>query len=180
MNYIATIGEREIRVTVEEVGVARYVVTADGKGHLVDAHQVQDSVWSILYGTNSFEVDVQRRGDEYEVLIGGDCHKFTLMNEQLKALNRAGGKAAAGKALLTSPLPREAGKRARSGAAGGRWEKEVLSPVIAKSPERRKRFESTSGEAIERLYTPQGPEPFDYLKDAGFPGGCPSPRGGAA
>src|SRR3990172_2898145 len=105
MNYIATIGEREIKVTVEEVGVARYVVTGDGKGHLVDAHQVQDSVWSILYGTNSFEVDVQRRGDEYEVLIDGDCYKFTLMNEQLKALSRAGGKAAAGKALVTSPMP---------------------------------------------------------------------------
>jgi biotin carboxyl carrier protein len=105
MNYIATIGDREVKVTVEEVGVARYQVTGDGKEYLVDAHQVQDSVWSILYGVNSFEVDVQRRGEEYEVLIGGDCYKFTLMNEQLKALIRAGGKAAAGKALVTSPMP---------------------------------------------------------------------------
>ncbi|NNF84655.1 MAG: acetyl-CoA carboxylase biotin carboxyl carrier protein subunit [Deltaproteobacteria bacterium] len=105
MNYIATIGDREVKVTVEEVGVARYQVTGDGKKYLVDAHQVQDSVWSILYGANSFEVDVQRRGEDYEVLIGGDCHKFTLMNEQLKALSRAGGKAAAGKALVTSPMP---------------------------------------------------------------------------
>ena len=105
MNYVATIGEREVKITVEEVGVARYMVRGDGKEYLVDAHQVQDSVWSILYGTNSFEADVQRKGDEYEVLIGGDCHKFTLMNEQLKALSRAGGKAAAGKALVTSPMP---------------------------------------------------------------------------
>ncbi len=105
MNYIATIGDREVKITVEEVGVARYQVTGDGKEYLVDAHQVQDSVWSILYGANSFEVDVQRRGEEYEVLIGGDCYKFTLMNEQLKALSRAGGKAAAGKALVTSPMP---------------------------------------------------------------------------
>jgi biotin carboxyl carrier protein len=105
MNYIATIGDREVKITVEEVGAARYQVTGDGKEYLVDAHQVQDSVWSILYGANSFEVDVQRRGEEYEVLIGGDCYKFTLMNEQLKALSRAGGKAAAGKALVTSPMP---------------------------------------------------------------------------
>ena len=105
MNYVATIGDREVKITVEEVGVARYMVRGDGKEYLVDAHQVQDSVWSILYGTNSFEADVQRKGDEYEVLIGGDCHKFTLMNEQLKALSRAGGKAAAGKALVTSPMP---------------------------------------------------------------------------
>jgi len=101
MNYVATIGNREVKITVEEVGVARYMVRGDEKEYLVDAHQVQDSVWSILYGTNSFEVDVQRKGDDYEVLIGGDCHKFTLMNEQLKALSRSGGKAMAGKALLT-------------------------------------------------------------------------------
>lgn len=105
MNYIATIGDREIKVTVEEVGVARYMVTADGKGYLVDAHQVQDSVWSILYGTESFEVDVQGRDDDYEVLIEGDCHKFSLMNEQRRALIRAGGKGAAGKAMVTSPMP---------------------------------------------------------------------------
>ncbi|MGB3399551.1 MAG: biotin/lipoyl-containing protein [Candidatus Deferrimicrobiaceae bacterium] len=105
MNYVATIGNREVKITVEEAGVARYMVRGDEKEYLVDAHQVQDSVWSILYGTDSFEVDVQRKGDDYEVLIGGDCHKFTLMNEQLKVLSRAGGKAAAGKALVTSPMP---------------------------------------------------------------------------
>src|SRR4030043_1705127 len=105
MNYVATIGNREVKSTVEGAGGARYMVRGAEKEYLVAAHQVQGSVWSILYGTNSFEVDVQRKGDDYEVLIGGDCHKFTLMNEQLKALNRAGGKAAAGKALLTSPMP---------------------------------------------------------------------------
>jgi len=97
MNYIATIGDREIKVTVEEVGVARYLVTGEGKEHLVDAHQVQDSIWSILYGTDSFEVDVQGRDEEYEVLIDGDCYKFSLMNEQRKALTRAGGRARQGR-----------------------------------------------------------------------------------
>ncbi len=105
MNYIATIGEREVKVTVKEVGVARYMVTGAEKEYLVDAHQVQDSVWSILYGTESFEVDVQGRDDEYEVLIEGDCYKFSLMNEQRKALIRAGWKGAVGKALVTSPMP---------------------------------------------------------------------------
>ena len=105
MNYIAMIEEREVKVTVTEGGVARYVIRADGKEYLVDAHQVQDSVWSILYGAESFEVDVQGRDDAYEVLIGGDCYKFSLMNEQRRALIRAGGKGAAGKALVTSPMP---------------------------------------------------------------------------
>src|SRR4030066_288020 len=185
MNYVATIGNREVKITVEEVGVARYMVRGDEKEYLVDAHQVQGSVWSILYGTNSFEVDVQRKGDDYEVLIGGDCHKFTLMNEQLKALSRAGGKAAAGEAVVISPMPgegvkllvNEGGGGERDQGAGGRWEKKVLAPVIAKSPERRKRFESASGETIERLYTPLDLENIDSLADAGFPGEYPFTRG---
>ncbi len=62
-------------------------------------------------------------------------------------------------------------------AARERWEKEVLSPATAKSPERRKRFESTSGAGIERVYTPEHLAEFDYLRDAGFPGEFPFTRG---
>ncbi len=69
MNYVATVGEREFRIRVEEVGVARYRVTIDGTEHLVDAHQVQESVWSVLYGNDAFSVDVQGTEDDREVLI---------------------------------------------------------------------------------------------------------------
>ncbi len=105
MNYIGTIGEKEVKVSVREVGVAKFVVAIDGKDFLVDAHQVQSSVWSVLHEFASFEVDVQGRDEEYEVLIDGDCYKFTLMNEQRKALMRGGGKSAAGKAMVASPMP---------------------------------------------------------------------------
>ncbi|MGZ8431479.1 MAG: acyl-CoA mutase large subunit family protein [Candidatus Deferrimicrobiaceae bacterium] len=77
-------------------------------------------------------------------------------------------------------MPARKGKAAgisRIRAARERWEKEVLAPVIAKSPERRKRFESTSGETIERLYTPLDLENIDSLADAGFPGEYPFTRG---
>jgi len=77
-------------------------------------------------------------------------------------------------------MPARKGKAAeisRIRAARERWEKKVLAPVIAKSPERRKRFESTSGETIERLYTPLDLENIDSLADAGFPGEYPFTRG---
>ena len=66
MNYIATIDEKEVKVSVREVGVARYAVLIDGEEHQVDAHQVQHSVWSVLYGDASFEVDVQGKEEEFE------------------------------------------------------------------------------------------------------------------
>jgi methylmalonyl-CoA mutase N-terminal domain/subunit len=62
-------------------------------------------------------------------------------------------------------------------AAMEKWEAEVLAPVLSKSPERRQRFESTSGEEIERLYTSGNLEDFDELRDLGFPGEFPFTRG---
>jgi biotin carboxyl carrier protein len=72
----------------------------------VDAQLIAGTLWSVLYGNRSFEVDVTRLpAEEFEVLIQGDCHRFTLMNEQRRAMIRAGGKGSAGKAMLTSPMP---------------------------------------------------------------------------
>ena len=70
-----------------------------------------------------------------------------------------------------------AGKGSRIREARGRWERETLSPVTAKAPERAKRFESSSGSEIERLCDPGHLEAFDYLRDAGFPGEYPFTRG---
>jgi biotin carboxyl carrier protein len=106
MSYVATIGEKDVTVSVEELGGANYKVTIDGVEHVVDAQLITGNLWSVLYGNGSFEVDVTRLpAEEYEVLIQGDCHKFSLMNEQRRAMLRAGGKGSAGKAMLTSPMP---------------------------------------------------------------------------
>jgi biotin carboxyl carrier protein len=106
MSYVAMVGGREVRISVEELGGANYKVAIDGVEHVVDAHQVAGQLWSILYRGASFVVDVtQLPTEEYEVLIQGDCHKFTLMNEQRRAMLRAGGKGSAGKAMVTSPMP---------------------------------------------------------------------------
>jgi biotin carboxyl carrier protein len=106
MNYVATIGEREVKITVEELGGSNYKVTLDGREVVVDAHQVANRRWSVLYGFTSLEVDVTPvPGDAFEVLINGDCHKFSLMNEQRRAMIRAGAKGAAGKAMVSSPMP---------------------------------------------------------------------------
>jgi len=106
MSYVATVDEREVTISIEELGGSNYNVTIDGVVHVVDAQLITGNLWSVLYGNESFEVDVSRLpAEEFEVLINGDCHKFTLMNEQRRAMIRAGGKGSAGKAMLTSPMP---------------------------------------------------------------------------
>jgi methylmalonyl-CoA mutase N-terminal domain/subunit len=58
------------------------------------------------------------------------------------------------------------------------WEQGILNKAIARAPERRSNFQTTSGIEIKRCYTPsdqEGEEP--YLDSVGFPGQYPFTRG---
>jgi methylmalonyl-CoA mutase N-terminal domain/subunit len=58
-----------------------------------------------------------------------------------------------------------------------RWETETLAPVLQKTPEARKRFESVSLEEVNRLYTPADLTENDNARDIAFPGEFPYTRG---
>ena len=64
-------------------------------------------------------------------------------------------------------------------ADGGKaaWTVRAVAPVLAKHPERRERFETTSGIEVERLYTPEDAASLDYGRDLGYPGEFPFTRG---
>lgn len=55
-----------------------------------------------------------------------------------------------------------------------RWERETLSDSLEAHPERKDVFKNSSGNELERLYTPGN---IDYLKDLGLPGEFPYTRG---
>ena len=54
------------------------------------------------------------------------------------------------------------------------WEKETLTPVIKKHPERKETFTTSSNLVIPRVAMPEGQ---DFLEDIGFPGRFPFTRG---
>jgi len=56
------------------------------------------------------------------------------------------------------------------------WETTVLAPVLNRYPERRKRFETSSGVEVRRLYTPEDAA-TSYNANLGFPGQYPFTRG---
>jgi methylmalonyl-CoA mutase N-terminal domain/subunit len=62
-------------------------------------------------------------------------------------------------------------------AERARWERETLAPALEKHPERQKRFITTSGQEVERLYTALDNAHLDYDRDIGFPGEYPYTRG---
>src|SRR2546427_9389573 len=57
------------------------------------------------------------------------------------------------------------------------WEEKVVKKTIARSPERKARFETTSGIELKRLYTPADTADLDYSKALDFPGQYPFTRG---
>lgn len=54
---------------------------------------------------------------------------------------------------------------------------EKVEKGLAKQPERREKFETGGGLALERLYTPESLADRDYMEDIGFPGSYPFTRG---
>lgn len=58
-----------------------------------------------------------------------------------------------------------------------KWEDEKVAKSIARFPERKEKFEFTSGIETKRLYTPADIEEFDYENDLGLPGQYPFTRG---
>jgi methylmalonyl-CoA mutase N-terminal domain/subunit len=57
------------------------------------------------------------------------------------------------------------------------WEDGALGRSLDRSPERQQEFVTTSGQPINRLYTPLDVAGLDYQRDLGFPGDYPFTRG---
>ncbi|MDP8254676.1 MAG: methylmalonyl-CoA mutase family protein [Candidatus Alcyoniella australis] len=57
------------------------------------------------------------------------------------------------------------------------WQEKVVDKTLAKRPERKPDFKTTSDIKVERLYTPLDLEHQDYERDLGFPGSYPYTRG---
>ncbi|MFI5395536.1 MAG: methylmalonyl-CoA mutase [Candidatus Binatia bacterium] len=57
------------------------------------------------------------------------------------------------------------------------WEEQILKRTLARSPERRDGFETTSGIEVKRLYAPDDHTDEDYVERIGFPGTYPFTRG---
>ncbi|MGH9342991.1 MAG: methylmalonyl-CoA mutase, partial [Terriglobia bacterium] len=75
---------------------------------------------------------------------------------------------------MKSPvLNRKSEREAQASPAELEWQERVLKPSLERSPERHKVFTTTSGVAIERLYTPADLAAFDPERDLGSPGEFP-------
>ena len=68
-------------------------------------------------------------------------------------------------------------KLAKIGKNLEKWEEITLQNSLARMPERKSEFITTSSEKISRLYTPMDVSGIEYMADLGFPGEYPYTRG---
>lgn len=57
------------------------------------------------------------------------------------------------------------------------WRSTILSSALKRAAERQETFETSSGVAIDTVYTPEDLPDFDYIRDLGYPGEYPFTRG---
>src|SRR3954451_19128465 len=57
------------------------------------------------------------------------------------------------------------------------WHEKILTPALAKTPERHASFTTASGAPVERLYTPHDLAEVDYDQELSYPGMFPFTRG---
>jgi biotin carboxyl carrier protein len=82
MAFIATLGERNYTVEIEEVGKGVYRVSVDGHQFFVDGKKTGRTNYSLIVDNRSFEVEVDSTKDEYRVLVDGRNYHVRLTDER--------------------------------------------------------------------------------------------------
>lgn len=104
MKYTAIINDTTYEI---EIG-ANNTVMVNGEPHNVDFRTIDGSaLYSLLLDNASWEALLDRNGDEYRVLIGGELHVVTVQDERTRKMAQAEKAQAAhpGEVMIKAPMP---------------------------------------------------------------------------
>jgi biotin carboxyl carrier protein len=104
MKYTATIGESLYDI---EIG-PNNTVSINGETHSIDFRSIDGpSLFSLLIDNKSWEVLVERSGDEYRISIGDELLLVTVYDERTRKIEKGLGKVPAptGEVTLKAPMP---------------------------------------------------------------------------
>jgi biotin carboxyl carrier protein len=106
MTFVATLGERNYTVEIEEVDKSIYRVSVDGNEFMVDGKKTGHTNFSLIVDNRSFEIEVDHKGDEYRVLVDGRSYRVNLMDERrVRASGGPAGGVLAGRQTVSVPMP---------------------------------------------------------------------------
>lgn len=104
MRYTAIINDKTYEI---EVGTNNTVIV-NGESHAVDFRAIDgEALYSLLMDNVSWEALVERNGDEYRVVMGGDMYVVAVMDERTRKIVKAtsGMSGPMGEAVIKAPMP---------------------------------------------------------------------------
>lgn len=104
MRYTAIINDKTYDIDID----ANNTVMVNGQPHNIDFRTIDGSaLYSLLLDNSSWEALIDRNGDEYRVLIGGELHVVTVQDERTRKMAKAEKSQAAhaGEAVVKAPMP---------------------------------------------------------------------------
>jgi biotin carboxyl carrier protein len=104
VKYTVLVGER----TYEIRPGANQTVEINGEPHRFDLQSIDNSaLYSLLIDNQSWQVLVEREGDEYRISIGGELFFVTVQDERTRKIQKALGKGpvVSGEFTLKAPMP---------------------------------------------------------------------------
>jgi biotin carboxyl carrier protein len=106
MAFIATLGEQNYIVEIEETGKSIYRVSVDGNEFWVDGKKTGRTNFSLIVDNRSFEIEVDPNGDEYRVLVDGRNYHVNLIDERrVRAGGGQAGSVSQGRQRVSVPMP---------------------------------------------------------------------------
>ncbi len=106
MKYLVTVNDKSIPVSIEEEGRFQYRISINGKEIYVDAHRTEACVYSILVNGKSYEVDITHDGEDFIILIDGEMHRISVIDERRKLLKSIGTlEKPSGPRIISAPMP---------------------------------------------------------------------------
>ena len=104
MNYTCIVGEN----TYEIRPGSNQTVDVNGEPHRVDFQTIDEgALYSLLIDNHSWQVLVERSGDEYRVSIDGELYVVNVQDERSRKIQKALTRAAkeTGEFILKAPMP---------------------------------------------------------------------------
>ncbi len=104
MKYTALINDKSYTI---EIG-ANNAVLINGEPRTVDFRNIEGTTfYSLLIDNHSWEVLVERNGDEYRVLIDGELHVVDVQDERTRKLAKVEAKSSGspGEVAVKAPMP---------------------------------------------------------------------------
>lgn len=102
MKYVVTVGDKSYNIEVGGDGE----IEIDGVPHQVDIQNIDGySLFSLLLDNRSYELIVEREGQEFRILLEGEMYTVRATDERARRLMEAPARVPSGEVAVKAPMP---------------------------------------------------------------------------